>query len=85
MQEFELPTPNVEGMTYVPEESSLYVAGNRLLDTGITIGVVDVYHIPMLPVVVATPLVKELSGHPLNGNMINQGLLDSKISSLYLF
>jgi hypothetical protein len=93
VQVLELPTPNVEGIAFVPDyeggtEGQLYVAGNKtpLDSAGFTTGIVDVYRVPSKSLQADNDGdVVALSHSRLNNNLINDGLVDSKIGALNYF
>lgn len=88
VQQLQLPTLNVEGIAFVPDEGdsadgNLYVAG----DSGNVKGIVDVYRVPSAPFEGAStgPMPVLRRSRHLNNNLITQGLLDSKIAALTYF
>jgi SPX domain protein involved in polyphosphate accumulation/uncharacterized membrane protein YidH (DUF202 family) len=91
VQQFLIATEFVEGIAYVPDSDNhdsigkLYVAGNNREGTR---GFIDIYDIPIATISnnsSATAELVELTGRPLNSNLLAQGLADSKIASIIYF
>jgi hypothetical protein len=93
VQTFKIQAALVEGMAFVPDSSGgkLYIAGNEAVPgatTGSTSGVVYIYDVPAAaaaPVPSGTAAAAITSRKRLNANLMNEGLVDSKIGSLYYF
>jgi SPX domain protein involved in polyphosphate accumulation/uncharacterized membrane protein YidH (DUF202 family) len=93
VQELEIPTPNVEGIAFVPDSEGgtggkLYVAGNKppLDSSSFTSGIIDVYQVPSKTLQADNGgEVVALSHNRLNNNLLNNGLADSKIAALNYF
>jgi uncharacterized membrane protein YidH (DUF202 family) len=79
--QWEIETPKAEGIAYVPgNPDKLYISGDLIEEVGDKVaarGVIDVYDLPTIG--------RPLKRFRLNSNMINDGLTDSKISSLEYF
>jgi uncharacterized membrane protein YidH (DUF202 family) len=81
---WKIETPKAEGIAYVPgNPDKLYISGDLIEEVGEKVadrGVIDVYDLPSI-----TTDDGPLTGFRLNSKMINDGLKDSKISSLQYF
>ena len=84
---WEISTPRAEGIAYIPgSPGTLYIAGDRVETVGTDMsarGTIEIYDIP--DETSQPDLENPLVGRHLNDNLINQGLIDSKISALQLF
>jgi uncharacterized membrane protein YidH (DUF202 family) len=97
VRRWSIATPNAEGIAFVPAQTPgmpdmLYVGGGNKLDVGVGVGQstfacsIDVYHVPTDIGYNTNGNAKtQLQGHPLNSNLLSDGLLDSKIASLQYF
>jgi hypothetical protein len=84
---WEISTPRAEGIAYIPgSPGSLYIAGDRLEEVGADLsarGTIEIYDIPDATAVPDPE--NPLFGRRVNANLINEGLIDSKISALQFF
>jgi hypothetical protein len=76
---------NVEGITYIPTENGgrgrLYISGDNTLGLPQVRGFIDVYDLPALnDNSTSLPIASRL-----NSNVMDNGLIDSKMSALYYF
>lgn len=86
-RQWDISTPRAEGIAYIPgSPGRLFISGDRVEEVGTEVsarGTIEVYGIPAENAVPDTenPLV----GNHLNANLLNQGLIDSKIAALQYF
>ena len=84
---WEISTPRAEGIAFIPgAPSRLFISGDRVEEVGADLsarGTVEIYDIPG-ETAVPDP-ENPLFGQHLNANLLNQGLIDSKIAALFFF
>jgi hypothetical protein len=89
VRHWSIATPYAEGIAFIPAQSPgmpdmLYVGGGKKLNVGLYACSIDVYHVPA-DSGDETDEKTQLEGHPLNSNLLSNGLLDSKIAALQYF
>jgi hypothetical protein len=97
VRRWSIVTPNAKGIAFVPAQTPgmpdmLCVGGGNKLDVDVGVGQpafacsIDVYHVPTDIGYNTNDNDKtQLQGHPLNSNLLSDGLSDSKIASLQYF
>jgi hypothetical protein len=84
---WEISTPRAEGIAYIPgSPGRLFISGDRVEEVGADVsarGTIEIYDIPGKNSVPDPE--NPLLGRHLNANLINQGLIDSKIAALQYF